>query len=285
MRGDVGRGLRTVWKTLRELPISGKIGLALLGVFVAVALLAPWLSPYSPTAQDQEHLLEGVSRAHWLGTDEQGSDVLSMLIHGARLALYISTRVVVFSMLVGTALGIIAGYFGGWVNEVIMRVVNIFLAFPGLLLNLAIVAVVRKPGIEHLIFALSINGWVGYARVARGQVLSVREREYVEAARAIGASPWRIMNSHIEPNIRSPIIVQATFGFGGVILVESALSFLGLGPQVPYTWGSLLDQGQTYMWSTSRLAIAPGVAIAMVVLGCNLLGDGLRDVLDPKRVR
>jgi peptide/nickel transport system permease protein len=157
------------------------------------------------------------------------------------------------------------------------------MAVPGILLNIAIVAAVASPGVGVLILALTLNGWVGYARVARGQVLSTREREYVQAARCIGASNPRIMFRHILPNIFAPIIVQMTFAFGGVILVEASLSFLGLGPQVPYTWGALLDQGATFIWKTQRLALIPGAAIMLVVLGANLLGDGLRDRLDPRR--
>ncbi|MBT8491697.1 MAG: ABC transporter permease, partial [Deltaproteobacteria bacterium] len=176
------------------------------------------------------------------------------------------------------------GYFGGKVDELIMRVVDVLLAFPGILLNIAIVALLARPGIGVLIFALCLNGWVGYARVARGQVLSVRELEFVTAARAVGVPASSIMRRHVVPNILSPIIVQMTFGFGTVILVEASLSFLGLGPQLPYTWGALLEQGSVFLWRP-RLALVPGLAIMLVVLGCNLLGDGLRDRFDPKRSR
>lgn len=259
------------------------IGLALIGLFLVTALVGPLVSPYSPSDQDLDHILAGPSAAHWLGTDENGVDVLSELLHGARLALVISGVVVALCATVGTALGILAGYYRGWVDEVIMRTVDVLLAFPGILLNIAIVALIARPGVGVMIFALSLNGWVGYARLARGQVLSVREREYVQAARAIGAGPARIMRKHIVPNILSPLVVQMSFAFGGVILVEASLSFLGLGPQVNYTWGALLDQGTTYLWQTQRLALVPGAAIMLVVLGCNLLGDGLRDRFDPRR--
>lgn len=259
------------------------IGLALIGLFLVTALVGPLVSPYSPSDQDLDHILAGPSAAHWLGTDENGVDVLSELLHGARLALVISGVVVALCATVGTALGILAGYYRGWVDEVIMRTVDVLLAFPGILLNIAIVALIARPGVGVMIFALSLNGWVGYARLARGQVLSVREREYVQAARAIGAGPARIMWRHIVPNILSPLVVQMSFAFGGVILVEASLSFLGLGPQVNYTWGALLDQGTTYLWQTQRLALVPGAAIMLVVLGCNLLGDGLRDRFDPRR--
>jgi peptide/nickel transport system permease protein len=262
---------------------SAWIGIGLIALFLLTALVGPLVAPYSPSHQDLDHILAGPSAAHWLGTDENGVDVVAELLYGARLALVISGVVVALCATVGTALGILAGYYRGWVDEVIMRTVDILLAFPGILLNIAIVALIARPGVGVMIFALCLNGWVGYARVARGQVLSVREREYVQAARAIGAGPARIMWKHIVPNVLSPILVQMSFAFGGVILVEASLSFLGLGPQVNYTWGALLDQGTTYLWQTQRLALVPGAAIMLVVLGSNLLGDGLRDRFDPRR--
>jgi peptide/nickel transport system permease protein len=261
------------------------VGAGLLLLFAAAALLGPWLAPYSPTAQDLDHILEGPSAAHWLGTDENGVDILSEVLHGARIALAISSSVVLLSASIGVLLGLVSGYFRGWVDEVIMRVVDVLMAFPGILLNIAVVATVARPGVGVLIFALVINGWVGYARVARGQVLSLRELEYVQAARAVGASSSRIMGRHILPNLMSPILVQMTFGFGTVILVEASLSFLGLGPQLNYTWGALLDQGTTFIWHTQRVVFIPGICIMVVVLGSNLLGDGLRDRFDPKRVK
>lgn len=266
----------------RRLPVGAWIGAALLALFLAAALVGPWLAPYSPTRGDLQARLLGPSGAHWLGTDENGVDLLSALLHGARLALVISVATVGVCALVGAALGTAAGYLGGAVDEVIMRVVDLLLAFPGILLNLAIVAVVARPGVGIMIFALSLNGWVGYARVARAQVLSLREREFVTAARAVGAGPARIMARHIAPNLLSPLLIQATFGLGGVILVEASLSFLGLGPQGAASWGALLHQGTGQLWQTQRLATVPGVAIMLVVLGSNLLGDALRDHLDPR---
>ena len=268
-----------------KLSASAKVGAVLLGVFMLMAIVGPWLAPFDPERQALDHLLEGPSRIHLLGTDENGCDLLSQLLWGARLAAGISIVTVAVCLTLGTALGVLGGYLGGWVDELIMRVVDVLLAFPGILLNLAIVALVPTAGTGVFVFALAVNGWVGYARVARGQVLQLREREYVQAARAIGAPPARIMLRHIAPNILSPLIVQATFGLSGVILVEASLSFLGLGRLHAYSWGSLLAQGTTYLWRTSHLALVPGVAIAAVVLGCNLLGDALRDRLDPKRVR
>ncbi len=267
----------------RKLSPSTWIGLGMIALFMLAALVGPLVAPYSPLEQNLDNILAGPSAAHWLGTDENGRDVLSALLHGARLALLISGVVVLVCATTGTAIGILAGYYRGAVDEVVMRVVDVLLAFPGILLNITIVALIARPGVGVMIFALSLNGWVGYARLARGQVLSLRERDYVMAARAIGARPARIMWRHIFPNLLSPILVQMSFAFGGVILVEASLSFLGLGPQVSYTWGALLDQGTAYLWKTQRLALVPGVAIMVVVLGSNLLGDGLRDRFDPRR--
>jgi peptide/nickel transport system permease protein len=271
-------------RRLQRIGIGPSVGLLLLGLFFLAAIFGPWLAPYGPEEQNLGHLLETSSRAHLLGTDENGCDVLSQLLFGARLAAGISLTVVALCLVIGITVGTIAGYFGGAVDELIMRAVDVLLAFPGILLNLAIVAIVPSAGVGVFIFALTINGWVGYARVSRGQVLQVREREFVQAARAIGASPWRIMLRHVVPNTLSPLIVQATFGFAGVILVEASLSFLGLGRLHNYSWGSLLSQGTTYLWRTQHLAMAPGIAIALVVLGCNLVGDGLRDRFDPRRL-
>jgi peptide/nickel transport system permease protein len=266
-----------------QLSPSTWVGVGLILLFVTTALVGPLVAPYSPTQQDLDHILAGPSAEHWFGTDENGVDLLSELLHGARLALLISGVVVLLCATLGTAIGIAAGYYRGAVEEVIMRTVDVLLAFPGILLNITIVALIARPGVGVMIFALTLNGWVGYARLARGQVLSLRERDYVAAARAMGARPARIMWRHIFPNLLSPIMVQMSFGFGGIILIEASLSFLGLGPQVNYTWGALLDQGTTYLWKTQRLALVPGMAIMLVVLGSNLLGDGLRDRFDPRR--
>ena len=267
----------------RKISPGTVLGLVLLGVFVLGGLFGPLLWRHSPLAQDLDHLLQSPSWQHPLGTDESGCDLLAELLRGARLAAGISLSVVTLCLSTGVVIGTAAGYLGRRWDEVIMRVIDILMAFPGILLNLAIVAVVKDAGVGVLIFALAINGWVGYARVVRGQVLQVREREYVQAARALGASPLRIMGLHILPNVLSPLIVQATFGFAGVILVEASLSFLGLGPAVPYSWGALLAQGTNYYWRAPHLLWAPGLAVAGVVLGCNLVGDGLRDLFDPRQ--
>lgn len=273
------------WLRGAGLSPSAWIGAVLLAAFLVLAIAGPWIAPWDPSYQDLDRILEGPSVAHWLGTDENGVDLLSEMLHGARVALYISVAVVFGSALIGVVIGLASGYYRGWVDELIMRVVDVFLAFPGILLNIAVVAAVARPGIGVLIFALVINGWVGYARIARGQVLSLRELEYVAAARSIGAGGARIMFRHILPNLMSPVLVQMTFGFGTVILTEASLSFLGLGPQLNYTWGALLDQGTTFIWHTQRVVFVPGIAIMAVVLGSNLLGDGLRDRFDPRRER
>jgi len=263
------------------------VGAFMLGVFVFLGLFGPLLAPYpvGVEAIDQTPQFLSPSMEHWLGTDENGVDALSQLMHGARSALTLSVIVVLSCAFIGVTLGVIAGYFRGVVDELVMRVVDILMAFPGILLNIAIVATVARPGLGMVIAALIANGWVGYARVARGQVLSLRERDYVQAARAIGASDARIMARHVVPNLLAPIMVQMTFGFGGIILIEASLSFLGLGPQVDYTWGAMLDQGRQLMFQPgySHYIIAPGLAIAWVVLAANMLGDGLRDRLDPRQ--
>ncbi len=274
--------MRRRLQNLRQLSPATVVGSVFLCAFVLVAALGPWLSPLSPLAQDLDLVLSPPGAGHWLGTDENGRDLLTMLLYGARMALMTAGITVTICFVVGTLVGSAAGYLGGWIDEALMRLVDILLSFPGILLNLAIVALVQKPSVGFVIFALTVNGWVGYARVARGQALSVREREYVQAARASGAGLPRILLRHVVPSLLGPLVVQATFGFGGVILVEASLSFLGLGPAVPYSWGALLAQGTTYLWRSTRLAAAPGVAIAAVVLGCNLVGDGLRDRLDPR---
>jgi peptide/nickel transport system permease protein len=268
----------------RRLSSSGRVGLVLLVVFVVVGVIGPWISPDDPSHIDLAHRFGPLSGAHWFGTDSKGTDTLSQLLYGAREALAISIIVVAISSAIGLVIGTVAGWFGGAVDEVIMRVVDILMAFPGILLNIAIVATVKDPGMGVMIAALCANGWVGYARVARGQVLALRERDYVVAAVALGASNRRVMFRHLIPNLMGPALVQMTFGFGGVILVVASLAFLGIGPQIDYTWGAMLDQARTFLWRPGFLhyALVPGIAIMVVVIGANLLGDGLRDRYDPK---
>ncbi len=274
--------------TSRKLSPSAWIGMGMLGTFVFLGLFGPLLAPYdvSSHAIDLAHKFERPSAAHWLGTDSNGRDALSQLLYGARSALTLSGIVVAITSVIGLGLGTIAGWYRGWVDEILMRFVDILLAFPGILMNIAIVATVANPGVGVVILALSANGWVGYARVARGQVLALRERDYVTAAVALGASGRRVMFKHLIPNLMGPALVQMSFGLGGIILIEAALSFLGLGPQVDYTWGAMLDQARTFLWKGEWVriyALVPGLAIMWVVLGANLLGDGLRDRLDPRQ--
>jgi peptide/nickel transport system permease protein len=264
--------------------IPSKIGAAMLALFVVTGIVGPWIAPYDPTHVELAQRFAGASQQHWLGTDGSGIDTLSQLLWGARSALEISCSVVAISAFVGVALGTVAGWFRGWIDEVVMRAVDVLMAFPGILLNIAIVATVKRPGIALVIAALCANGWVGYARVARGQVLALRERDYITAAVALGASNRRIMLTHLVPNLMGPVFVQMTLGFGAVIAIEASLSFLGLGAQVDYTWGAMLAQGTAFLWKPgfAHYVVVPGAAIAWVMVAVNLLGDGLRDRLDPR---
>jgi peptide/nickel transport system permease protein len=271
-----------------KLSPSAWLGIGMLGTYLIVGLIGPWIAPYDLAGLHVElaHQFEGPSAAHWLGTDASGRDALSQLLWGARSALELSVIVVAISAAIGLLAGTIAGWFGGAIDELVMRLVDVMMAFPGILLNIAIVATVAHPGVPLTIGALCANGWVGYARVARGQVLALRERDYVAAARALGASNRRIMIHHLVPNLMGPAVVQMSFGLGSVILVEASLSFLGIGPQLDYTWGAMLDQARNFLWNTQWVrvyALLPGAAITWVVLGANLLGDGLRDRLDPRQ--
>ena len=259
------------------------VGAALVVVFVVGALFAPLLAPYDPAHIDLPNRLESPTRAHWAGTDELGRDILSRLIFGARISLLVGSCVVLTSLTLGLIIGSIAGYYGGsldrFVNVVLM---NAFMSFPGILIAIAFVAF-RGPGIFNLVLALSLGGWVGYARLVRGQVLAAREREFVEAARALGASDARIIIRHILPNIIQPVIVQAAIGMAGAILAEATMSFLGLGvpPPTP-SWGSMLNDARARLFDAQYLVIFPAVTVMLAVLSFNFIGDGLRDLLDPR---
>jgi peptide/nickel transport system permease protein len=270
-----------------KLSPSAWVGLVMLAGFVAAGIFGPLIAPYDLARPHVEllHQFEGPSGAHWLGTDSSGRDTLSQVLWGARSALELSVIVVAISAVIGLSIGTVAGWFGGAVDELVMRIVDILMAFPGILLNIAIVATVARPGVPLTIGALCANGWVGYARVARGQVLALRERDYVAAAVALGASNRRVMARHLIPNLMGPAMVQMSFGLGSVILIEASLSFLGIGPQLDYTWGAMLDQARNFLWNTDWVriyAVVPGLALAWVVAGANLMGDGLRDRLDPR---
>ena len=256
-------------------------GASILLVFAICAALAPWIAPRDPAAQDLPRALDGPSRDHPLGQDRLGRDVLARLLYGARVSLAVGVAVVAISLTIGLFLGSLAGYFGGVADALVMRTVDVLLSFPGILLIIAIAGVLG-PNLRNVVLALAVLGWTGCARLVRGQILSLREREYVLAARAMGAGPARIILRHLLPNLMGPVIVQATFGIAGVILAESSLSFLGLGPQDVPTWGRMLQEGTDYLLFAPHLSIFPGLAIALTVLAFNFLGDGLRDRLDPK---
>jgi peptide/nickel transport system permease protein len=262
--------------------LSGAVGAILVAAILAFGLLAPWLSPRSPEALDLPRELEGPSAAHPLGAGENGIDVLAHVAHGARVSLLVALATTGLSLLLGVALGAAAGLLGRAVDEVLMRLVDVLLAFPGILLSVFITSVLG-PAIAHVVLALVITGWVPYARLVRAQVRSLRQREYVEAARALGASPPRILARHLLPNMASPIVVQATFSLPAIVLAEVALSFLGLGvpPGTP-SWGALLESGAQHVLVAPHLATFPGLAVMATVLGFNLLGDALRDRLDPR---
>lgn len=253
-----------------------------LTLLVLGALLAPVLSPAPVDLLDLPGGLEGPSRSHPLGQDRLGRDVLAGILYGGRVSLTVGFLVVGVSLVVGTLVGFASGYAGGWFDEGVMRVVDVLLAFPGILLAIALAGVLG-PSLVNVVLALSLLGWVGFARLVRGEVLSLKHREFVVAARALGAGVPRIAWSHVLPNLAGPLAVQATFSVAGTILAESSLSFLGLGPQDVPTWGSLLSQGVDYLLFAPHLALFPGLAIMGTVLGMNVLGDALRDRLDPGR--
>ena len=261
------------------------VGFAIVAIAVFAAIAGPWLSPYDAAAQELARRLEAPSLMHPLGLDELGRDILARLIEGARISLMVGIAVVSVSSTVGMFFGSIAGYFGGAADDVISRVIDVLMAFPGILLAIALVAVLG-PSLTNVVIALSVIGWVGYARLVRGQALRAREFEFVQAARACGASSARIVLRHVLPTALPSVVVQATLGMAGAIIAEAALSFLGLGVQPPTpSWGSMLDAGRAHLFDAPHLTIFPGLAIALLVLGFNFLGDGLRDRVDPKMVR
>jgi peptide/nickel transport system permease protein len=269
-------------RTIRRRPLA-VIGMALLILFIVIALFAPLFAPYNPAAIDLNHRLAAPEHAHWFGTDELGRDIFSRTLYGARLSLLVASSVVGCSLLLGLILGGLAGYYGGLLDTLLnVFVMNAFLALPGILLAIAFVAFLG-PGLVNLILALSIGGWVGYARLVRAQVLAVREREFVEAARSLGAGDLRIFTRHILPNILQPVIVQSAIGMAGAVLAEATLSFLGLGvpPPAP-SWGSMLNDARSHLFDAPHLVVFPAIAVMLCVLSFNFLGDALRDYLDPR---
>jgi len=260
-----------------------KVGAAIVVLAALAAIVGPALIPFDPAAQQLALRLAGPTRGHPFGLDELGRDILARVLAGARISFFVGITVVTVSATVGTLLGAIAGYFGGVLDDVISRVIDTLLAFPGLLLAIALVAVLG-PSLGNVLFALTIIGWVGYARLVRGQVLRARELEYVQAARALGAGALRILVRHVIGTSIPVIVVQATLGMAGAIIGEAALSFLGLGVQPPTpSWGTMLNGGRVHLLDAPHVTIFPGLAIALLVLGFNFVGDGLRDLTDPKR--
>jgi peptide/nickel transport system permease protein len=251
----------------------GAAAAAVVGAFLIAALLGPAMAPYGPDEVDIAHEFSPPSASHPLGTGENGVDLLSALLRGANLALLVAASVVAISLAVGVTLGIAAGYMGGWMDRLLSAAINIMLAFPSILLNMAVVALVARPGVGHVIFALCVNGWVGYARLARGETLSVKRNEYVTAAVCQGLPPHLVALRHVLPNVAAPLVIQATYGFGGVILAESSLSFLGLGPARADSWGALLDQGTSYLMVSPWVAMLSGGVIFTCILAFNILGD------------
>ncbi len=278
--------LSDTWNTAATLGrrnLLAASGMVLVGVFILFALFAPWIAPRDPAAIDLPSRLQGPSVGHWFGTDELGRDILSRVIHGARISMLVGSSVVAGSLFLGLILGSIAGYYGGYTDRFFnVIVMNAFLSFPGILLAIAFVAFLG-PGIINLILALCIGGWVGYARLVRAQVLSVKEKEFVEAARALGANDWRIITRHILPNIIQPVIVQAAIGMAGAVLAEATLSFLGLGvPPPTASWGSMLSDGRSHLFDAPHLVLFPAAAVMLAVLSFNFIGDALRDYMDPR---
>jgi peptide/nickel transport system permease protein len=256
--------------------------IVLIAGFAVAAVFAPLFAPADPLAQELGARLQPPSAAHWLGTDQLGRDILSRLLYGARISLVIGIVVVVSAGVFGTAVGIVAGYAGGLVDEVLMRFTEVFLAFPPLILAMAIAGALG-PSLTNAIIAIAAVTWAVYARLARGQLLSLRRREFVEAARSIGASRGRILLRHLLPNALAPLLVQASFDMGSAIISAAGLSFIGFGAQPPTPeWGVMISEGRNFISTQPWLALFPGLAILLAVGAFNLLGDGLRDALDPR---
>jgi peptide/nickel transport system permease protein len=270
-----------VWRAFRR-SRAAIIGLVIIGVFLLTAVLAPLIAPHNPTAFSLGDQLLPASATHPLGTDELGRDVLSRLIWGSRITLLMTLGAVLLALVTGAFLGIVAGYRGGWVDTAIMRCIDVLLAIPTFLLAVAIIAALGANTI-NVILAVGIGSMPAFARIARGSTISVKQEDYVTAVRSVGANSHRIMWRHILPNVSSALLVQTTLRLATAVLTASGLSFLGLGPQPPTPeWGAMLSTGRTYLTSSPQLATIPGIAILLVTIGFNLLGDGLRDALDPR---
>lgn len=261
---------------------AAMVGAFIVLVFVVLAILAPVIAPHDPILPDMSKKLQTSSAEHWLGTDDKGRDILSRLLYGSRISLTVGILSTLLGAFVGIVLGIVSGYYGRWADSLIMRICDVLLAFPGILLALAIVSILGA-STTNVIIAVAFFAIPTFARIVRGSTLSVKKLEYIDAIRAMGASDFRIIFQHILPNIVSPIIVQATLYIASAIITASALSFLGMGTKPPTPeWGTMLSDGRSYVSYAPHLTLFPGIAILLVVIGFNLFGDGLRDALDPK---
>ncbi len=277
-----GRAPTAILFVLLARNTRARIGAAIVLLFVAVGGFAPWLSPYDPTQMLLDVPLDPPSERHWFGTDQLGRDVLSRTIYGARISLLVGVVAVALAVGVGATLGMLAGFFGGWLDEILTRATDVVLAFPPVLLAIFL-AGASEPGVTNVIVPIAVVYTPVFVRLARGEILLAREYEFVTAARALGAGSVRLLALHLLPNALAPIVVQATLAVAMSILTESTLSFLGLGPQPPTaTWGGLLSEGRSYMTSAPWLTIFPGLAILVAVAGINSLGDAFRDTMDPK---
>ena len=276
------RLLATAREFLRQ-SVLARVGFAAAVFLLLAALLAPWIAPADPAAQNLPARLEAPSRAHWMGTDELGRDTLSRTLYGARVSLLVAMSVVFGCGSTGLIIGMLAGYAGGWFDRFVnLLLINAFLSFPGILLAIAFAAFFG-PGISKVILALVITGWAGYARLARAQVLKVKELEFILAARSLGAAHLRILVVHLLPNIIQPVLIQATIGMAGAILAESTLSFLGLGVLAPVpSWGAMLNDARSHLFDAPHMVVFPALAVMIAVLAFNLLGDAWRDWLDPR---
>jgi peptide/nickel transport system permease protein len=270
------------WLRLRRNHLA-VIGLTIVAILLFMAAFAPWLAPHDPIAQNlQNRLMPPGTAGHLLGTDDFGRDILSRILYGSRITLFIIGLVTVTAPVFGLLVGTVAGYFGGWTDEILMRITDIFLAFPKLILALALVAVLG-PGMENAVLAIALTSWPPYARVSRAETLTVRNADYIAAVRLQGAGAGRVILGHVMPMCLPSVIVRVTLDMAGVILIAAGLGFLGLGVQPPMPeWGSMISAGRKYLFEQWWVATMPGLAIFIVSLGFNLLGDGLRDVLDPR---
>jgi len=274
------RSRRVASRALRN-PLS-VAGLIIIGTLIGLAIVAPLVAPYDPTKTDVVNRLAPPSAAHWFGTDALGRDILSRVIYGSRVSLRIALLAAVIATAIGVPLGIVSGYFRGRTDDLLMRLTDMFMAFPSLILAMAIAAALR-PTLENVIIAISLAAWPAYARLARSVTLALREETFVEAARASGATSGRILRRHVLPGVLSPVVIQISLSMGGIILTAAGLGFIGLGAQPPTPeWGVMIAEGRNFITQQWWVSTFPGIAIALVVLGFNLLGDGIRDILDPR---